>query len=151
MFDLWQQLQLINHYQYQSKPGDSSVMGWAGEGSGSVNIEMEGSDTLYFKEQGRFTLKQNGHTVDTQNEFIWHRLNASKIKLLHSRFGRENAVELFVLSYNTETKQWISDSAHVCGDDLYSGMAKWNNDSIEFNWSISGPRKQENLHYCYTR
>ncbi|MEZ9419271.1 hypothetical protein BCS96_15660 [Vibrio breoganii] len=151
MFDLWQQLQLINHYQYQSKPGANSVMGWAGEGSGSVNIEMEETDTLYFKEQGRFTLEQNGHTVDTQNEFIWQRLDALKIKLLHSRFGRENAVELFVLSYNAVTKQWISDSAHVCGDDLYSGMAKWNNDSIEFNWSISGPRKQENLHYRYTR
>ncbi|OBT06655.1 hypothetical protein A9264_08780 [Vibrio sp. UCD-FRSSP16_10] len=151
MFDLWQQLQLINQYQYQSKPGEKSIMGWAGEGSGQVLIEKDHQQTLYFKEQGQFTLAQNGYTVETNNEFIWQRLSDNKIKLLHSRFGRENAIELFILSYDAESKQWISDSAHVCGDDLYSGIAIWSNNSIEFTWSISGPRKQENLHYRYTR
>ncbi|GAD90445.1 hypothetical protein VHA01S_043_00390 [Vibrio halioticoli NBRC 102217] len=151
MFDLWQELQKINHYHYQSQPGANSVMGWAGAGSGDVTCELEDQQTLYFKEAGQFTLQQNGYTVDTQNEFIWQRLNEHQIKLLHSRFGRNNAVELFVLSYHAQTQQWISDAAHVCADDLYSGTVQWQDEAVEFSWTITGPRKQENLHYRYTR
>lgn len=152
MFDLWAELQLITQYQYESKPGPQSIMGWAGKGSGRVTIKYDSpTGHLYFKEQGKFTLEQNDHCIETQNEFIWQRISNTRIRLFHSRFGRENKVELFDLVYDPPSDQWLSESAHSCGDDLYRGKAAGNNKSIDFCWSISGPRKQENLHYSYSR
>jgi hypothetical protein len=150
MFDLWNSLQRITHYEYESTPGSKSVMGWEGHGSGSVTIDPDGS-LLYFKETGRFTLTGNGYQMRTQNEFIWEQLSDTRIKLRHSRLGRDNQVELFDLVYNRPADQWLSESAHVCGEDLYSGKAESIADQIHFLWTISGPRKQENLHYCYAR
>lgn len=150
MFDLWSALQSIGQYSYESKPGTKSVMGWAGVGHGSVSLRLE-ENILFFTETGQFVLAQNGHKVETNNEFIWQRLSDSRIRLLHSRFGRDQQVELFELVYNSESEQWESEEAHLCGDDIYSGKVIKGDQGIEFFWSITGPRKQENLHYRYSR
>ena len=147
---LWEALRLTTRYQYRSQPGEKSVMGWAGKGQGKVNVSEE-QDTLYFYEKGSFTLEQNGNQVSTQNEYIWKRISEDRIKLLHSRFGRDNTVELFDLIFDDASGKWKSETAHHCGDDLYSGHISIIDNEIQFNWSIIGPRKQENLYYCYTR
>ena len=142
----------MTHYEYESIPGSGSQMGWAGIGRGQVSASTQSTPSvLYFKEQGEFTHAQSGQTLETQNEFVWEQISATCIRLSHSRFGRDRRVELFDLLYHSEADEWISKEAHVCGDDLYSGKAAWNNDTICFEWSISGPRKQENLYYKYTR
>lgn len=152
MFNLWEQLKAITGYEYESAPGSDSVMGWEGSGAGAVTADdSESPDILYFSERGEFTLAAEGRTVETQNEFIWKRMGGECIKLSHSRFGRDKQVELFDLVYDHETDEWRSEAAHVCGDDLYSGSAKQVGGAIHFDWSISGPRKQEHLHYTYTR
>ncbi|GAM78611.1 hypothetical protein JCM19241_2016 [Vibrio ishigakensis] len=150
MFDLWSALQSIRQYKYESKPGEKSVMGWAGEGQGSVSLRLE-KDTLFFTETGQFVLAQNGHKVETNNEFIWQKLSDTRIRLLHSRFGRDKQVELFELIYHSESDSWESEQAHLCGDDIYSSKVIKGEQGIEFFWSITGPRKQENLHYRYSR
>ena len=148
MFNLWNSLQLVTHYEYESTPGPDSMMDWAGAGAGTVNCDKS-PERLYFKEHGQFTLAKSGRQVETQNEFIWQRLGDMRIKLSHSRFGRDKQVELFDLVYDPATDEWLSEAAHVCGDDLYSGKAIWTDGMIHFFWEISGPRKQEKLHYRY--
>ncbi len=150
MFDLWRALQSITQYSYESKPGTKSLMGWAGMGRGSVFLHLE-ENTLFFTERGQFILAQNKHKVETNNEFIWQRLSDNRIRLLHSRFGRDKQVELFELIYDSKSKNWKSEKAHFCGDDIYSGKVVKSKQGIEFFWFIKGPRKQENLHYRYSR
>ncbi|QHI68903.1 DUF6314 family protein [Tichowtungia aerotolerans] len=150
MFNLWNSLPPVTRYEYESTPGPDSAMGWKGFGSGTVDCDKS-PELLYFKERGTFTLATGGRTVETQNEFIWQRLSSTRIKLSHSRFGRENPVTLFDLVYDPANDQWLSETAHVCGDDLYSGKAAWIDGAVHFSWSISGPRKQESLHYIYSR
>lgn len=150
MFDLWSTLQSISQYKYKSEPGVKSLMGWEGEGQGCVTLRLE-KDKLFFTETGQFILSQNNHKVKTNNEFIWQYLAKNRIRLLHSRFGRDKQIELFELVYHTGTDSWESEQAYLCGDDIYSGKVIKNTHGIEFFWSINGPRKQEKLHYCYSR
>jgi hypothetical protein len=152
MFDLWNSLQLITRYEVESSPGSGSQMEWRGNGAGRVTVfTEETAERLYFKEEGTFTLAQSGHRMNAHNEFGWERIGETRIKLSHSRFGRDQQVELFDLVYDDQTGEWRSEAAHVCGEDLYSGNAAWRDGHIEFFWSITGPRKQEHLHYIYSR
>ncbi|WP_261816718.1 DUF6314 family protein [Vibrio gallicus] len=150
MFDLWRTLHTITQYQYLSQPGKNSIMGWAGSGKGRVETQLN-NDTIYFTESGEFILSQNGYKVETSNEFIWSRVSNTRIKLYHSRFGREQKVELFELVYDSDSKAWESEQAHLCGDDIYSGKVLESERGLEFFWTIAGPRKEENLHYYYSR
>jgi hypothetical protein len=130
-------------------------MGWKGEGEGTVTTTLSSSsdsitdDKLYFHESGQFVLDANQYKLDTNNEFIWQRIDADRIRLFHSRFGRDNQVELFDLIPEPTTNQWVSEASHLCGDDLYSGSVAINNGQLEFIWQITGPRKDEHLHYIY--
>jgi hypothetical protein len=130
-------------------------MGWKGEGEGTVTTTLSNSsdsitdDKLYFHESGSFVLDANQYKLDTNNEFIWQRIDSDRIRLFHSRFGRDNQVELFDLIPEPTTNQWVSEASHLCGDDLYSGSVAINNGQLEFIWQITGPRKDEHLHYIY--
>jgi hypothetical protein len=151
MFDLWNSLLRVTHYECQSAPGMNSVMGWEGVGTGTVSVDCnESSSTLYFTERGEFSFAANQRAVGTKNEWVWQRLSDQRIQLSHSRFGRDKQVELFDLVYQQPEELWLSEAAHICGDDLYSGKAAWFDGAVHFFWTISGPRKQENLHYRYT-
>lgn len=150
MFDLWHCLSTIQHYHYVSTPGPKSVMGWKGVGKGAVvSTTSDDGDTLFFQESGLFVLDANQHRLKTRNEFIWQRINKHRIRLFHGRFGRENAVQLFDLTPDYASKQWSNESSHVCGDDLYNGLIFLENNELEFTWRITGPRKNEHLHYTY--
>ncbi len=130
-------------------------MGWKGTGQGVVNTNYESDfigsvdDMLYFRESGTFVLDVNQHQLETNNEFIWHRVDAERIRLFHSRFGRDNQVELFDLIPQPSTNNWVSEASHLCGDDLYSGSVSLVDGKLEFIWQITGPRKDEHLHYIY--
>ncbi len=150
MFDLWQSLKKIQQFSYISTPGKKSIMNWAGAGEGSVTVSAE-DDVLYFQEKGRFALTDSPKALEVQNEYIWQRIDERRIRLQHSRFGRDNIVDLFDLIYQPATDDWRSEEAHVCGDDLYTGKAYFVNHKIHFYWSIVGPRKDEHLYYCYSQ
>lgn len=155
MFNLWQHLQHIKHYYYVSTPGPDSVMGWKGTGEGDVTTsyprasENSAGEKLYFHESGSFELDANQYRLDTNNEFIWQRIDDGRVRLFHSRFGRDNQVELFDLIPQPSTNQWVSEASHLCGDDLYSGSVSLVEGQLEFIWQITGPRKDEHLHYIY--
>jgi len=148
---LWKHLRGISRFEYTSKPGDKSLMSWAGSGRGEV-IVTELDNELYFTESGRFTLAGSDQALEMQNEFIWQRLSETELRLEHSRFGRDKRVHLFdmepVNGFAT-TNEWRSITPHLCGDDIYSGHLQVIGERVHFSWSIVGPKKDENLFYIY--
>lgn len=141
---LQQRLLQVRHFHYQSAPGPASIMGWEGEGRGSVRIEPLEQGCL-FHESGRF-YPARGTVVDMVNCFEWE-FGKDRVRLSHRRRGE--AVYLFDLVAES-TSSWRSVTPHHCGDDLYSGVLTLQDDHLALHWRVTGPRKDEHFHYVYS-
>ncbi|QIW10972.1 DUF6314 family protein [Francisella sp. LA112445] len=145
--DLFSRLAKINCFEFESSSGEKSQTGWNGRAKGNVTIKVE-QDSIYFKEQGRFTLSNTDRETKIENEYIWQKIDSNRIRLFHARFGYDNLVTLFDLIPKDENT-WHSENQHVCVDDLYAAELYILDNSIELIWQISGPKKQEKIRYFY--
>jgi hypothetical protein len=142
---LWQSLQAVDRYHFDSFPGPGSMTAWQGSGTGSVSIQVD-DKTIRFNESGQFHTA-DGSPLNSTNVFIWEQL-AESISLSHHRHDRP--VHLFELIPTTEYC-WSSAEDHLCGDDVYSGKLKEMPYGFELTWRVRGPRKDECLFYRYVK
>ena len=141
---LHHRLTRIQHFYYRSSPGPLSVMGWEGEGRGSVRVDAQKHGCLFY-ESGRF-YPARGTIVDMVNCFEWE-CGDDHIRLSHRRRGE--AVYLFDLVPEADGI-WRSATPHHCGDDIYRGVLTLETEQISLQWRVIGPRKDEHFHYIYS-
>ncbi len=140
----------IQRFYFLSAPEDGSKTDWAGRGEGSVRIEHDG-DIVRFYESGHFALQsaQPSQTIPFSNVYRWS-FFADRVSLHHERRGADAAVWLFdLVTSDNDGDVLISDQAHVCVDDLYAARLTIDSDGFHLDWTITGPRKNERLHYRY--
>jgi hypothetical protein len=141
---LWQQLGQVRSLSFvarSSKPG-----GWNGKGNGKVVVEQPSPNCLTFAEAGVWRPDCGGNGIRFHNVFRWTLLGAA-IRLEHLRFGEDHPVYLFDIA--PMEGQWRSISPHQCSDDCYSAELTVHGDAIILRWSITGPKKQEEIEYHY--
>lgn len=141
---LWDKLASVDGFFYRSEPGEKSTMGWAGIGTGIVQLERKFGQ-LHFVEQGEFQ-PVAGVNLDIKNRYIWQK-TAQGIALYYQR--REQPVFIFELVWNEIQQRWCNQQEHACRDDAYSAQLWENAQGFTLNWRITGPHKDERLCYQY--
>ncbi len=122
--------------------------GWNGAGRGSVVVAQPDPNTTTFVESGSWQ-PEEGRELVFSNVFRWSRSDSGKsIRLEHLRHGHANPVYLFALVPN-DRDSWHTATPHVCRDDLYSAEMAIGRDAIELLWTVTGPKKNEKIHYWY--
>ena len=105
--------------------------------------------TLVFHERGSWQIKQ-GQDISFSNTFRWTLdRSAGMISLEHLRLGPEHPVFLFHL-IPIGTQLLASVDSHLCEEDVYLATVPWDRYSIRLNWRVIGPKKNEEMEYCYT-
>lgn len=124
-------------------------LGWNGIGYGAVQVAMSEPKTITFNEMGRWR-PNTGKALKFTNIFRWSfQVAGYSIRLEHLRFGPNHPVYLFDL-VPAEADSWRSLVPHRCQDDSYTAVMHIKPDHIELKWTITGPLKQEDIHYWYT-
>jgi len=141
---LWLRLQTVAEFACTSIPGPASKTGWLGRGRGTVELIKRGDSELHFLERGTFQV-EGSDPVEMYNTFIWHR-RSTGLRLSHGRHGEP--VFLFDLEA-AGAGTWKSAEAHTCVDDLYFGALTETAMGFDLEWTITGPKKDEHLHYRY--
>lgn len=143
---LWSCLAGVRHFAFDARQGPASLTDWSGHAEGTVAVEVIDEANLRFHEQGVF-VAAHGARLGIRNTFRWTR-SAEGIDLSHERFG--DPVFLFrLMPVDTVGSRWVSAEPHTCGSDLYAAQLEFSEGSIALNWTIRGPRKDENLAYLY--
>lgn len=148
---LWDKLRRIQTmcFSAKSKALGQNISGWNGIGKGSVDVKLEGENTLAFYERGSWT-SEEGKEMDFSNVFRWtYQPSREAVTLEHLRFGAQNPVFLFSL-IPVDENTLESIDAHVCKNDSYFGQIRCDKHFVQFNWRIIGPKKNEEIDYLYT-
>ncbi|MFD2598617.1 DUF6314 family protein [Sphingobacterium corticis] len=130
--DCRQQLSLVKTYDLRAtstKEGATAV-----SGSGFVTVEIDDYNNLIFLENGH---SENGHgKFKSRNVYQWHFDSVkNSISLAHLRFGAENPVYLFDMSYRGDNL-WSSNDPHLCDLDEYNGELRFEKSYIQLDWTI---------------
>lgn len=146
----WEMLLNVRHLAFHAKTNSKEEGGWNGKGRGEVLVAQTGNNCLTFNEKGSWKGKQ-GLDVNFSNVFRWT-LDRDKqtISLEHLRYGPENPVFLFHLTPSGPHSLSSVDS-HLCGKDTYSGQIHFDDHTLRLSWKVVGPKKNEELHYFYTK
>ena len=144
-------LPTIRRLDFASRSGSGSQCAWSGEGHGSVTVAIDADASVRFSESGHFRLDAPGAgAVPFRNVFRWT-LGREHIALSHERRGADAAVWLFdlIAAPAGERADLVSHEAHLCADDRYRAGLTFVADGFDLEWTISGPKKDERLHYRY--
>ena len=145
--NLWDRLGLIQTVQFEAQ---SSVdTGWNGRGAGEVDIDRPSPETILFYESGSWT-PQGASPLPFRNVFRWTRRDDHTIRLEHLRFGPDAPVFLFDLVQNN-VQNWETAEPHHCNADTYHAQVFVHSIGLEVQWTIQGPKKQEQIRYMYSR
>ncbi len=114
---------------------------------------------------GTVEVHQNDNTIDLRGSGSWNDAlkNSSQfsfayklsihsedeLSIKHTRYGESNAVYLCKLIRISEHK-FASTEPHNCNDDLYSVELLLNDNTLELNWEITGPKKDMVLEYNFS-
>ncbi|MBS0607607.1 MAG: hypothetical protein JSR57_11705 [Verrucomicrobia bacterium] len=71
------------------------------------------------------------------------------ISLEHLRLGPEHPVFLFHLAVSSNNVL-SSVESHLCEEDAYLATVPWDRYSIQLNWRVIGPKKNEEMESAYT-
>lgn len=142
----WQCLPRLRRLSFRSEPGAASRSGWAGCGDGWISVSADGDDWLMV-EQLRFWPAGSARSLPCRNTYRWQ-WAGDRLRLYHERFGAGAAVFLFDL-VAAGRGRLVCNSPHPCGKDDYRATLVLTEDGFELDWSISGPRKDEHIHYRY--
>ncbi len=148
LLEFWERLSKVQRLSFsaKSRQADETTLK---TGKAEVAVSAPSPTVLVFQEKGYWFLDQLPETAFS-NSFRWTLdLKTSFITLEHLRYGPSNPVFLFHLA-PTHPQLLESVDAHLCADDTYLGSLSWNQKSIEFQWRILGPRKNDELTYHYT-
>lgn len=140
-------LTAIRRLDFTSHSGDGSHCGWSGHGQGEVTVS-HAIDALRFHERGHFRSTQGERTVPFRNVYRWE-CHADHVRLFHERRGETHAVWLFDLVADPASDDLVEACAHLCGADRYSARLTFASEGFDLHWRITGPRKDERLHYRY--
>ncbi len=144
----WKQLKTIKSMTFVAASKVDPSFGWNGTGKGDVRVKQVNDNILVFYENG-FWMPQKGGKCAFTNTFRWtlDRFE-NRITLEHLRFGEHHPVFLFYLT-KMDDNTLVSISSHVCKEDSYLGQVRCLHQSIQFNWRIIGPKKNEEIDYVY--
>lgn len=142
-------LSSVSRVSFRSRSGAGSKCGWSGAGEGSVRVEVGADSCPRFFENGHFRLDAAGsRPVAFSNVFHW-KLCSDHVALSHERRGA--GVWLFDLIATPANghADLVSREAHLCVADRYSARLTFVDAGFDLEWIISGPKKDESLHYRY--
>ncbi len=141
----WEKLANVKQLNFNANSNANSE--W--NGKGEVISTSSSRDVLIFNEKGTWACKP-GVDVEFSNVFRWTLdRDAQMISLEHLRYGSLNPVFLFHLT-PSGNHSLSSVDPHLCCKDSYFGQIHFNSHTIQFNWKVIGPRKNEELYYCYS-
>jgi hypothetical protein len=145
---LWDSLCRVKRLWFVAR--SEQATGLQGVGSGTVEVTTVAPGVITFTEKGtRQTLQ--GKQIQFFNVFRWSRVEPAKhLRLEHLRYGIDNPVHLFDLMPAGDGS-WQPANPHLCREDCYRARLHIKDRAIHLNWEISGPRKQEQMEYIYTR
>lgn len=144
-------LPTIRRLDFTSRSGSGSQCAWSGKGHGSVAVAIDADASVRFSETGHFRLDApESRAVPFRNVFRW-RPGSELIALSHERRGADAAVWLFdlIAAPAGENANLVSREVHLCGDDRYRAKLTFIDGGFDLDWTISGPKKDERLHYRY--
>lgn len=144
-------LPTIRRLDFTSRSGSGSQCAWSGEGQGSVVVVTCADASVRFSETGHFRLDAStANAVPFRNVFRWTP-SREQFALSHERRGAEAAVWLFdlIAAGDGERADLVSREAHLCAADRYRARLTFMDDGFDLEWIISGPKKDELLHYRY--
>jgi hypothetical protein len=145
----WEKLQTIKQFTRFAQSRSREENGWNGRGKGEVLISKQSETILVFHERGAWQTKQ-GQEIHFSNTFRWTLdRNVGMISLEHLRLGPDQPVFLFHLT-PTSNHFLASVDSHLCEEDVYLATVPWDRHSIRLNWRVIGPKKNEEMQYCYT-
>ena len=126
---LWEKLSKIKTFTCSSGK-------WLGEGE--VRVESIGKEALIFHEKGKW---KHGPTFTNSLRWI---LVGSKIRLEHLRLGEDQPT--FLVEFDASGE---SVTPHLCGQDCYTAKIYFDQEGFHLVWTVLGPMKNEQYHYCY--
>lgn len=148
LLEFWEKLSTVKKLSFSAHSKSKENSGWNGHGTGEVNVTKTGSKILLFHEKGFWKGKDNKE-VSFMNIFRWTLDRMSGvISLEHLRHGIENPVFLFHLAPSTMHSLSSIDS-HLFDGDSYVGQVHFDRYSLKLSWRIIGPKKNEEIEYCY--
>jgi len=144
----WERLKSVSHFTRQAHSRSKEEKGWEGKGKGDVLVVRQSDSVLIFHERGSWKVEQ-GKDIEFSNIFRWtFDRRACLISLEHLRLGPDHPVFLFHLA-PMRHNLLASVESHLCEEDSYLAQIPWDQDCIRLNWRVIGPRKNEELEYCY--
>lgn len=144
----WEKLNSVQTLTFYAKSKNTEEQGWKGKGRGDVVVTKNGSE-LIFHEKGSWH-GMEGDEVSFSNVFRWTLdRNSCLISLEHLRRGPDHPVFLFHLTPSSPHTMSSVDS-HLCGGDIYFGQIHFDQHSLRLNWRVIGPKKNEEIDYCYS-
>ncbi|MCG7600293.1 DUF6314 family protein [Halomonas sp. McH1-25] len=124
-------------------------------------MEKADDDSVLIHESGHFQLDappssrsvpvaSPPRSIPFRNVFRW-RFFEDRASLSHERRGAEAAVWLFdlVAAPAPGAADLITQHPHLCIDDHYQATLTFQPEGIDLIWTITGPRKDEHIHYRY--
>jgi len=148
LLSFWERLKEVKQFTRESQSRTKEEKGWNGKGKGEVIVQSPTSSILIFHERGSWQV-QHGKDISFSNTFRWTLdLNSGMISLEHLRLGADQPVFLFHLT-PASSHLLISLDSHLCEEDVYLATVPWDKHTIRLNWRVIGPKKNEEMQYCY--
>jgi hypothetical protein len=144
----WSRLRTVRELSFEAQSRSTPSTGWNGRGLGTVQVEQADASTTVFYEKGLWA-PEIGRPSPFSNVFRWTLdPEGCFIRLEHLRFGLEHPIYLFDL-VPADERTLVSSDPHVCREDLYAACMEFDQHVIRLNWTITGPKKDENIKYLY--
>jgi hypothetical protein len=128
----------------------AKATGWNGHGQGSVHIETPSPEVIVFRETGQWQPagREDRPPLQFSNTYRWTIVDPQTVRLEHLRLGPEQPVFLVDLQ-PAPGQAWVSTTPHECIADLYALTLSVQPNGITLHWTITGPKKDEQLTYQY--
>lgn len=148
LLEFWDRLSAIKTVVFSVYSRAYKKSGWEGIGSGTINVSMSCPNILVFQEVGTWSgmsQKKSNYT----NSLRWtFEKDLRRISLEHLRFGLQSPVFLCHWAMST-SKRMHCANPHFCKKDVYFGELLFETLFIKLVWKVKGPKKNEEIHYCY--
>lgn len=143
---VWQTLGTISHVRFSAESGLASRTRWCGQGEGLVRVSTQVCG-VRFVESGYFLGRNSVNRAAFRASWLWE-LTDECLRLSHERYGGDSPTFLCnLIAY--DMTHLTNECAHLCGADSYRCSLALTDRGLDVAWSISGPRKDENLVYRY--
>jgi hypothetical protein len=144
----WARLLAVQELTFEARSCATTNTGWNGSGKGAVQVEALEVGVILFHERGTWAT-EGGRQITFSNVFRWTADPAGRfIGLEHLRFGPDHPVYLFDL-VPVDEGALESSEPHVCREDLYVARMDLDQQTVRLRWTITGPKKAEDISYTY--